>query len=129
MKRRLIFLVLGLALAGCSGTGSPIAVPSIYAGTWQGNYTGSAGDNGAMNLKVDTLGSITGTVTDGSTNSTGNTQGKVDNDGHLTLNITFPGGTGMIAGNVSIDTSGHLAGTDTETGMESQQVTFTLTRQ
>ena len=129
-----LFAAIGAALgmAGCAGSsGSNIGVPIIYAGTYSGNYTGSAGDNGAMNIKIDSLGSMTGTISDDKTMLTGNiTTGKVDNSGHFNAVVSFTNNTtDTFAGNVSLSQSDHMQGTITETGAESQQVTLDLTRQ
>ncbi|HEY3783123.1 MAG TPA: hypothetical protein VGL56_18755 [Fimbriimonadaceae bacterium] len=113
---------IAFGLTGCAGNGS-IAVPIIYNGTYSGSYTGASGDSGTMSFTVDSIGSITGTVTDTTVNQTG-TMGtaNIDNNGHFYVAVTIGSASDVFQGNVSLNSSNHMVGTITETGGQSQQV-------
>jgi hypothetical protein len=77
-----------------------------------------------MAFTVDSIGSITGTVTDTTVNQTA-TMGtaNIDNNGHFYVAVKFPSGASdVFQGNVSLNSSNHMTGTIMETGGQSQQV-------
>jgi hypothetical protein len=120
-------LPLAFVLSGCAGGDVPI----VYSGTYSGTYTPTVagGDSGTMDIRVDSLGSITGTVVDTTKNETTTTaNGKLDNNGHLTLNAPFAAGADTFMGNTGFASNGHLTGTVTEAGAVNQQVVLDLTR-
>jgi hypothetical protein len=81
--------VLGLCAAGCGGAGGLIPF-SIFEGEWTGVWEGALAD-GDADFSIDSLGDITGTMHSNVTNEDGAVTGTIDNDGDISITVTFPG--------------------------------------
>jgi len=111
MKRALIAgSLFGLiALSGCGGAGDTANLPSLYQGTWSGNWSSGAGrDSGTISLVVLMDGSVSGTIARSS--GSGNVSGFIQKNGKLSAVASFStGGNMVMGGNVQL-TNGRLVG-------------------
>jgi hypothetical protein len=98
--------LLGPALAGCSSPGSDASQPSPFAGTWRGSFSDQrSGQQGTLNLTIDSQGNVTGQVTSGA-NQMGTVTGALNNGGAITL--SYSGGSQMGGAMVQMAANGHL---------------------
>lgn len=87
--RSLLYALLALCAAGCGGAAGIIPF-SIFEGEWAGTWEGPAAD-GPATFEIDALGDITGVMHSDATNEDGAVTGSIENNGDVTLSVTFPG--------------------------------------
>lgn len=92
-----------VVLTACGG-GTNRTIPSLYAGSWSGTWTGAeTNDGGTVTLTVTSDGSAGGTMTRAGALS-GNFSGVINNTGHLTAAVSFPSsGNFVINGQVVLN--------------------------
>ncbi len=121
----LLAALLTVALAGCGGSGSS-SKPSPFAGSYSGTFT-DPGNNqsGTFTLSVAMNGQTTGSIQNTTTGAHGPVSGSVNNDGTVTLTITYPNQTITDKGVVTFSGNGHLIGNVTEYNGNTQVGTAT----
>ncbi|HLO98855.1 MAG TPA: hypothetical protein VK171_09705 [Fimbriimonas sp.] len=108
IKRYAIAVGLLAALVGCGGAGDTGRLPSLYQGSWAGNWNSSdAADGGAISFTVSADGSFSGTIATKSTS--GSVSGHIDKYGALTGVSSFAGGGNMIMGGAVTMSSGRIS--------------------
>jgi hypothetical protein len=117
-------------LAGCGGSSNNSTLPSLYAGSWSGTWSGPlANDGGALTFAVTSDGSVSGTMAR-SGNLSGAFGGVINNTGRLTATSSFPSsGNFVITGQVVLS-AGAMSGSFSYSWLGSEyQGTFSETSQ
>ncbi len=102
--------VLALIIVGCGGSGTSAALPSLYRGSWTGNWSSSSmNEASTVALTVLADGSFTGTM-GRSGGQSGTFVGVINNQGRLSGSTGFAAsGNYLIGGSVTL-TNGSLTG-------------------
>lgn len=109
MKRYAIAVAtLAVLVIGCGGAGDTGRLPSLYQGSWSGNWNSSdAADGGPIEFTVTADGSFSGTIETKS--AAGTVAGHIDKTGKLTGISSFTGGSNMIMGGQVTMSSGRIS--------------------
>lgn len=106
MKRALLFACC-VALIGCGGSGGGSGGSSTLAGNWLGEWDGKnsppPGDNGVLNITIESDGDVTGTSHNEGTGEAGAVSGEVDADGNVDLVIDYPSHDCTVEGNLTLN--------------------------
>ncbi len=97
--RPLLYVAAALCLAGCGGAGGLVPF-SFFEGSWVGTWDGAI-DGGPSTLNIDATGDISGTMHADIGDETGTVSGAIQNNGDVSVSVTFPGdapvnGTGTL---------------------------------
>ena len=107
-KFGVIAVLAGVIIIGCGGAGDTGNLPSLYQGSWSGNWSSpDANDSGAIAFTVAVDGSLTGTIANKS--GSGTFGGLINKSGHLTAVGSFASGGNMVIGGMVTMSSGRIS--------------------
>ena len=138
MRRLLRLLSVAITLAllvGCGGNGVGHPTLAELAGTYSGTWSnGHSGQSGSTTFTVNSLGAVSGTITNTALGSGNLFSSKASQGGHFEINGQYPSGSIFLiqnfAGHLDLDSAGNLSGILKEDkGDFEDSVTFNLTRQ
>lgn len=87
--RPLLYLLCIACLTGCGGAAGLVPF-SFFEGSWDGTWDGNV-DGGPATLNIDSTGDISGTMHADGGNEDGTVTGAIENNGDISLSVTFPG--------------------------------------